>query len=104
VIAVLAHKAGAVLPVVAQPGARRNAILGERAGALRIAVTAAPERGKANEAILQILAQRLDISPSRLSLISGASSRQKRVLIEAMGAEELRARLAVLIPEPGPSR
>ena len=42
---------GVILPIKAQPGAKRNAILGERAGSIRVAVTAAPEAGKANEAI-----------------------------------------------------
>ena len=41
-IAVSAHPEGTVLPVLAHAGAKRNAILGERAGALRVAVTAAP--------------------------------------------------------------
>ena len=51
-IALSAHcLRGTILPVRAQPGAKKNAVLGERAGALRVAVSAAPERGKANEAI-----------------------------------------------------
>ena len=39
-IAIVAHEDGSILPVVAQPGARRNAVVGVRAGALRVAVTA----------------------------------------------------------------
>ena len=58
-IALAQHAEGAVLPVLAQPGAKRNAILGERAGALRVAVTAPPEKGKANEAIQSLLAEHL---------------------------------------------
>jgi uncharacterized protein YggU (UPF0235/DUF167 family) len=96
VIAVLSHKEGAVLPVLAHPGAKRNAVLGERAGALRIAVTAAPERGKANEAIQALLAEALELKPKQLSLISGATSRQKRFLVEGIDSRELLERLAAL--------
>ena len=73
--------------MLAHPGAKRNAILGERAGALRVAVTAAPERGKANEAIQTLLAESLGLKPSRISLISGATSRRKRFLLEGIDAE-----------------
>ena len=95
-IAVLSHKAGAVLPVLAHPGAKRNAILGERAGALRVAVTAAPERGKANDAIQALLAEFLELKPRQITLISGATSRQKRFLVEGIDAQELSKRLAAL--------
>jgi len=99
VIAILPHQGGAVLPVLAHAGARRNAILGERAGALRVAVTSPPERGKANEAIQSLLAEALGIKPGRLTLISGATSRQKRFLVEGIDPEDLKNRLAVVIPE-----
>ena len=98
-IAVSAHAGGTVLPVLAHAGAKRNAILGERAGALRVAVTAAPERGKANEAIQKLLAQTLDLKPGRISLISGATSRQKKFLLDGIEPDELKLRLAALVPE-----
>jgi uncharacterized protein (TIGR00251 family) len=99
-IAPAAHPDGSVLPVLAQPGARRNAILGERAGALRVAVTAPPEKGKANEAIQSLLAEVFNRRPSQVSLISGASSRQKRFLLEGIDPAELSDRLAAIIPRP----
>jgi uncharacterized protein (TIGR00251 family) len=98
VIAVTSRKGGVILPVLAQPGAKRNAILGERSGALRVAVTAAPDRGKANEAIQTVLAERLGLKPSQVSLISGATSRQKRFLVEGIESQELQARLTALFP------
>jgi uncharacterized protein (TIGR00251 family) len=94
VIAVVPHAEGSILPVLAQAGARRNAILGERSGALRVAVTAAPERGKANEAIVAVLAESLGVKPTQISLVSGSTSRQKRFLIGGVGPEELQARVA----------
>jgi uncharacterized protein len=101
VIAVAEHPSGAILPVLAHAGARRNAILGQRAGALRVAVTSPPERGKANEAIQTLLAESLDIKPGRMSLISGPTSRQKRFLIDGMDSAELLARLAKVLGEDG---
>ncbi len=97
-IAVSAHASGVILPVLAHPGAKRNAILGERAGALRVAVTTPPERGKANEAIQTVLAQCLGIKAARITLISGATSRQKRFLIEGIDPPALLGQLAHLLP------
>ena len=50
------HERGTVLRVKAQPNARKAGILGEHAGSLKVGVTVAPEKGKANAAILEILA------------------------------------------------
>jgi uncharacterized protein len=97
-ITVLPHPEGAILPVLAAPGAKRSAIVGERAGALRVAVTSPPEKGKANEAIGAVLAEALDCRASRIALISGATSRQKRFLFGGMNPEELRNRLATMVP------
>jgi uncharacterized protein YggU (UPF0235/DUF167 family) len=104
VIATVAHPAGVVLPVLAHPGAKRNAILGERAGALRVAVTAAPERGKANLAIQGVLAAALACKASQITLLSGETSRHKRFLIAGIPPEEFRLRLAALFAEPRSSR
>jgi uncharacterized protein len=101
VIAISSHPVGAVLPVLAQPGARRNAILGERAGALRVAVTSPPEKGKANEAIQALLAEAFACRPSRITLISGATSRQKRFLLEGLDPAEVNERLTAFLPPPG---
>lgn len=92
-IDVSAHARGSILLVRAQPGAKRDAILGERAGALRVAVTAAPERGKANEAIVEVLADRLGCRRSQIAILTGESARDKRFLIEGLTPVEVRARL-----------
>jgi uncharacterized protein (TIGR00251 family) len=82
------HPEGTVLPIHALPGARKNAILGARAGALRVAVTAAPEKGKANAAIQSVLADRLGCPKGAIVLISGETSRQKRFLIRGLGIDQ----------------
>ncbi len=81
--------AGVVLPVKAQPGAKKNAITGEHAGMLKVAVTAPPEDGKANAAIIELLAGELGISKSNIELISGATHRHKRFLIVNVEREQL---------------
>jgi uncharacterized protein len=94
------HESGTVLRVKAQPNARKNGILGERAGCLRIGVTVAPEKGKANAAIANVLAMALGCRGSSLVLLSGETSREKRFLVRDLGADALRVRLEPLIAEP----
>ena len=92
------------MPVLAQPGSKRDGIIGERAGALRVAVTAAPEKGKANVAIQSVLAEAIDCKASQITLLSGETSRRKRFLIEGITADKLTRRLASIINEPKSSQ
>lgn len=103
-IAAAPHARGAILPVLAQPAAKRDAVIGERAGALRIAVTAPPEKGKANEAIQSVLAKTLGCKSSCITLLSGETSRKKRFLIDGISPDELTRRLSPIINEPEPSK
>ncbi len=103
-IAITEHPEGCVLPVRAQPGAKKNAVLGERAGALRIAVSAAPERGKANEAIRSLLCDSLSCKASQVAILSGETSRDKRFLIQGLKPDELSRRIAALLADPGAVR
>jgi uncharacterized protein (TIGR00251 family) len=86
--------AGAVLAVRAHPGARRDAIDGVHAGSLKVSVTAAPDRGRANDAIAGLLAECLGVGGGRVSLVSGPTSRDKKFLIEGLMPDEVRQRLA----------
>src|SRR5438132_1411153 len=96
-IAVEPHGQGSILPVRAQPGAKVNAVRDEHGGALRVAVTAPPERGRANAAIIALLADALSCKASQIALLSGATARRKRFLILGLSPEELRARIAVAL-------
>ena len=69
-------QAGNQLSVRVTPKARRNALSVEE-GQIRIWVTAAPEDGKANAAVIKLLAASLGIAKSRLVLLRGATSRDK---------------------------
>lgn len=84
---------GILLSVKAQAGARRNAVLGERAGSLCVAVTQAPEKGKANRAIAAVLAGAFKIAKSKVELVAGETSRQKTFLLRGLTAEEAASRL-----------
>jgi uncharacterized protein (TIGR00251 family) len=96
-IAVADHAEGCVLPVRAQPGARRAGVQGEQNGALKVAVTAPPQDGRANEALLEVLRQALGLKRSQLALLSGQTARDKRFLVRGLERAELEARLAALL-------
>jgi len=72
---------GTRLRLRVKPGARRNAIVGAHGGALKLGVTAAPEKGKANRAVLELLSGVLDVPVSSIELLSGASSQDKTVRV-----------------------
>jgi uncharacterized protein (TIGR00251 family) len=95
-IDVQTHAEGVVLSVRAQPAARHNELRGEQAGALKVCVTQAPEKGKANRAVQDLLAQKLGLNRSQIVLLSGASSRDKKFLIRGLTEHQLRDRLTRL--------
>ena len=66
-----------LLHVRVQPKARANAVKGWHGAALRVSVTAAPEDGKANRAVIDLLAETFDVAPSSIILVRGAASRDK---------------------------
>lgn len=92
-IEIIADPTGAIVRVRAQPGARRSGIVGEHDGALKIAVTAAPEKGKANKALVEVLARALGVRKSSVQLIAGETSGHKRFRVLGIGPAELRRRL-----------
>jgi uncharacterized protein (TIGR00251 family) len=99
VIILTEHGEGLVLPVRAQPRARKPGILGEQAGALKLAVSAPPEDGRANEALVEALADCLSIKRSQVTLLAGAAARDKRFLIRGLTKAVLEQRLAELLSD-----
>lgn len=85
---------GLLLPIQAQPGARKNGIVGIHNGRLKVAVTQAPEKGKANAAIVKALANGLGIRRSDIEIVKGLTSPQKTTLIGRTSLSELEKRLA----------
>jgi len=66
-----------LIPVRAQPGASQAGVVGARAGRLKIAVTQPAESGRANQALVSLLASALGVRPSAVTLTQGATSRDK---------------------------
>jgi hypothetical protein len=94
-IEITPHPEGSLLAVRAQPGARKNAVLGEHGGALKIAVTAPPEDGRANEALVEVLHDWLGLKRSQVELAAGKTHRNKRFLIRGLSPDELSKRIAL---------
>jgi uncharacterized protein (TIGR00251 family) len=89
-----AAKDGAVLRVHVQPGASGDGIAGIYSNALKVRVRAPATSGRANEAVIALLAKELGVRATALTLTSGASSRDKRVHFSGLSAAELEKRLA----------
>ncbi len=83
-----------------QPRASSNETLGfDEAGFLRVRVTAAPVGGKANEALVRLLASELGVSRGAVRVVRGAASRRK--LVEVQGVDEARAGVRLSGVQPG---
>lgn len=85
---------GVLLHVHLQPGARRDAVCGEHGGRLKIAIAAPPLEGRANEALVEWLADRLGLPRRQVRLVSGQRSRDKTLRAAGVGAGEVVRRLA----------
>lgn len=86
------------LAVQLQPRAKRNAIVDEHDGVLRVSVAAAPVEGQANAALCKLIAKRAGIARGRVSVIRGERSREKVVRIEGLELAELRRALGLTPP------
>jgi uncharacterized protein YggU (UPF0235/DUF167 family) len=81
------------LPVKVIAGASRSEIADWSAGRLRVRVSAVAERGKANAALIRLLAERLGLPGSALRVVAGKTSVRKTLEIAGLGEAELRERL-----------
>ncbi len=91
---------GAVLRVRVTPRASRNEVQGVLGDALKIRLQAPPVEGKANEALVRFLAERLDLPLRAITLLSGETGRNKRVRVA--GLSEAAAMERLLQPGPRP--
>jgi uncharacterized protein (TIGR00251 family) len=85
--------AGAILNLHIQPGAKRSEVVGLHGTALKIRLAAPPVDGKANACLIDFLAKALALPKSSISLVSGQSSRSKRVSVVNLAPDEVRNRL-----------
>lgn len=84
------------IPIKVVPGSSKNAIAGWMGDTLRIKVMAPPEKGKANQAVEQLIARALGLAKGDVSIVSGQSSPQK--VVEICGLSEADALLRLHKP------
>lgn len=88
-------KTGCAVTVKVTPRASKNAVLGAEADWLRVALTAPPVDGKANEAARRFLAEALDLPRTAVTLLSGQTARLKRFAVAGLTPETLRSKLGL---------
>jgi uncharacterized protein len=79
------------------PGAGRTQVVGRHGAAWKVRVTAAPEGGRANDAVVRLLAAALNLSRRDVDIVSGHSARDKVVSVAGIDADEIERRLAVAV-------
>jgi len=89
---------GVTLRVRVQPRASRDALGGERQGALVVRLTAPPVEGAANEALVRFLGKALAVAPSAVRIVGGSTGRNKVVAVAGLDGATVRARLGVGSP------
>ncbi len=72
---------GIIIPAKVQPNSSKEKVMGEYAEKLKIAVTSPPEKGKANRAIVKVLAKWLNIKTSDIQIVSGEKSKDKEIFV-----------------------
>ena|ERR1017187_6218870 len=92
-VAIHNSSAGVTFAVKVHPRAKKNAITGEVGDALKVALTAPPADGKANEACIEFFAKLLKVSRSSVTITSGQTSRNKVIRVAGLSAEEVQRRL-----------
>jgi uncharacterized protein (TIGR00251 family) len=86
----------ATISIKVVPGASRDRIVGRYGDALKVQVSAPPEGGKANKAVLALLADALGVRPNQLRLVRGHANSRKVVEVDGVGQALVAARLAAL--------
>ena len=87
--------AGVSFAVKVHPRAKKNAITGEVGDALKVALTAPPVEGRANEACIEFFANLLKVSRSSFTIASGQASRNKVIRVTGLSAAQVQQRLGV---------
>jgi uncharacterized protein (TIGR00251 family) len=85
---------GVTFAVRVVPRASRNEIVGVHGDALKVRLTAPPVEGRANEALVVLLAQRLGVRKSQVEIVAGVSSRRKVVCVIGLSGQEVGGRLS----------
>jgi len=83
----------AKLEIRVSPGAAANAIVGWVGNRLKIRVTAAPEKGKANKAVIELLSKQLKIPANAICVAKGSASSNKTIAFDGLSCEELQQKI-----------
>lgn len=89
---------GATFSIRVQPRSRKNAIVGEFGESLKVALTAPPVEGKANEACIAFLAELLEVPRSSITIAAGETSRNKLIRVSGVSAALIESRLRTVLP------
>ncbi len=103
---------GIVIPIKVQPNSSRERVIGEYGNQLKVAVSVPPEKGKANKAIIKVIARWLNRNISDIEIISGKRSKEKEVFVNNIMKNDLdklvnclsltdRAQAGKRVPEKG---
>jgi uncharacterized protein (TIGR00251 family) len=84
---------GCVFEIRVSPRARTNRVVGALGSAVKIRIAATPERGAANKAVIEFLADQLKIRSDDITIITGHTSRTKRIRVAGLTAKEIESRL-----------
>jgi uncharacterized protein (TIGR00251 family) len=90
---------GVTFSIKVQPRARKNAITGTVGDALKLALTAPPVEGRANQAIIEFFAELFEIPRSSVTIASGETSRNKVIRIAGLGRAAVEQRLAAALAQ-----
>ena len=90
----LADGDGVILRLHIQPGAKKTEVAGEHGEALKIRLSAPPVDGKANACLIEFLAKQLGVAKSAVELLSGDTSRAKRVRVDGVTIDAVTAKLS----------
>jgi len=85
--------AGATFQVKVHPRAKKNAIAGEVGDALKLALTAPPIEGRANEAVIAFFAELLNVPRSSVTIAAGQSSRNKVIRVAGVSSAQVEKQL-----------
>jgi uncharacterized protein YggU (UPF0235/DUF167 family) len=81
------------ITITVAPGARRSELTGRHGDGWKVRVAAVPERSRANEAVVNLLAEALRLPRERISVVAGRRGRRKVVEVEGRQPEEVARRL-----------
>jgi uncharacterized protein len=82
------------------PGASRSSVVGRHGAGWKVRVAAPAEGGRANDALVRLLADRLHVTAAQVEIVSGHASRDKTISLSGLDADEIERRLAAASADP----